>query len=192
MTVLRRVWAVLDDATLRHPLRTKIAFGGCLGGVADVSAQCVEGCPDGIDPQRAARLATWRSLSTPFVHYWFNFLAQRFPGTSWQDVLRRVLADQICASPIFNLPFYPLMALLEGKPEDAWCRLSTKYVHTLGVNYCFWPFVHLVTFSIVPLRHRVHFANIASMVWTGILSTLNQRQGFGQTTAVNVETGASA
>ena len=42
---------------------------------------------------------------------------------------------------------------------------------------CFWPFVHLITFSdLVPLQLKVLWVDVMEIVWVAILSRVNARE----------------
>merc|ERR1712232_1439332 len=99
------------------------------------------------------------------------------PGVAPRVLAYKVLVDQVFASPALHSLFLPFMALAEGGDiQDAWQRLSTKFIPMMQMNYCLWPFVHVVTFSVIPLHHRVVWVNCWAAVWMGMLSTLNAKK----------------
>lgn len=169
---MARLWAKFDSLTVKSPVRTKLFVGMGLGGFGDVCAQAAEG--SAYDPLRTGRFMLWRSITSRFNHSWFDKLMLWFPGTGWSSVLKRIALDQSVPAPIFIALFFPCMALLEGRTLDqAWDRASEKYTTALCVNWTFVPLLHLMTFSIVPLAHRVHFANCGTVLWSAAFSSLN-------------------
>eukprot|EP00419_Tripos_fusus_P011456 CAMPEP_0172660454 /NCGR_PEP_ID=MMETSP1074-20121228/4075_1 /TAXON_ID=2916 /ORGANISM="Ceratium fusus, Strain PA161109" /LENGTH=162 /DNA_ID=CAMNT_0013476073 /DNA_START=157 /DNA_END=642 /DNA_ORIENTATION=+ len=129
-----------------------------------------------IDAARTTRIAIWRAtLHTTFAHHWFNLLERSVPGSAPALVAKKIFLDQVFASPFLHVFFLPYMALAEGHTmEEAVGRTRENFVKLLQANYCYWPFVHCITFSVIPLRHRVAFVNIAAVFWMATLSALNQ------------------
>lgn len=176
--VLRRLYRHLDDATRRWPLTVKCSSGAVLAVIGDTAVQRIDGSAarsQGHDGARTARLATWRSLiHTPIVHFWFAALERRFPGAAAGNVLKKVACDQVIASPSLHVFFLPYMALAEGHGlEEAKARTERKFLPLMKANYCLWPLVHLVTFSVIPPVHRVLWVNCWATVWMGMLSWIN-------------------
>eukprot|EP00927_Polykrikos_kofoidii_P067330 TRINITY_DN62830_c0_g1_i1.p1 TRINITY_DN62830_c0_g1~~TRINITY_DN62830_c0_g1_i1.p1 ORF type:complete len:213 (+),score=25.70 TRINITY_DN62830_c0_g1_i1:131-769(+) len=186
----RRLWMIFDTVTRRYPVSAKMTVGAALGCVGDLVAQYGEKhhrqspdvCSvasnatdaDGVDWARVGRMALWRCFVTPITHHWFNILEGRFPGFSPANVMKRLVVDGIFAMPLVNGLFFPFMALLEGEGlEVAAQRYKAKIIPMLQSAYSFWPFVNLLSFSLVPLRHRVHCGNAASLIWTIYMSWLN-------------------
>jgi len=175
---MQRAFTWLDRATLVHPWKVKCSTGACLALVGDISAQCIEGTPlTEMDFLRSFKMVLWRSVvSTPAVNIWYKVLETRVPGASTAAIMKKVGLDQVLASPILHSLFWPFMVVCDGGgPKDAWERLRCKFVPLMKMNYCFWPAVSSLTFSIVPIRHRVVWVNCWSAVWMGCLSSMNAR-----------------
>eukprot|EP01059_Diplonema_ambulator_P012011 TRINITY_DN22104_c0_g1_i1.p1 TRINITY_DN22104_c0_g1~~TRINITY_DN22104_c0_g1_i1.p1 ORF type:complete len:194 (+),score=23.00 TRINITY_DN22104_c0_g1_i1:29-610(+) len=170
------LWHVVDRCTVRYPMPTKVVVAGVLTAVADVTVQkWAEGAVE-VDEGRTGRMMAWRmGVHTPIAHHWFNFLDRALgAGTSPMLVAKKVALDQCVASPLVHLLFLPFMSFLEGKGlEDAYHKLTTTYTSMMLTSFMYWPFAHLLTFGLVPLRHRVLFVSCAGMLWMGVLSSYN-------------------
>lgn len=189
---LRRIYQVLDDSTRHRPLLTKAGVGAVLAMVGDGIVQGVEVAgrrkrdqedssdsnetPGGLDVGRTARMVCWRSIvNTPIIHYWFNILERTLPGAAPGVVAKKVLLDQLVASPLLHLVFLPYMVLAEGgSSSEALARTSRKFSTVMQLSWCFWPFVHCLTFSVIPLRHRVAWVNVGAVFWMAALSFINE------------------
>jgi len=187
--VVNRLYAALDESTRRRPIATKVSIGAVLGGLGDGIVQKIERSKapraglhkdsktdaSEFDSARMARMIGWRAFfHAPVAHAWFNFLERRIPGTAPLVVFKKVVLDQVIASPLVHLCFFPYMVMTEGgSAQDAYARFERNFI-TMGISYCVWPFVHAITFGIMPLRHRVAWVNVAALFWSGTLSALNQ------------------
>lgn len=52
--------------------------------------------------------------------------------------------------------------------------MQTRVPTQLQRHYCFWPWVHLVNFGMLPLHNRVIVHNILTIGWTAYLSKCEQ------------------
>lgn len=101
----------------------------------------------------------------------FNTLDKRLVGsaTGWGSVGTKILLDQALLSPTVHAFFFPYMAVAEGAAVPQVCidttdlggtieqgveRFQNNFVQLMSTSYCFWPFVHTITFKYVPLHHR--------------------------------------
>jgi hypothetical protein len=57
---------------------------------------------------------------------------------------------------------------------DSLDSISNKLLVQLPVAWkaglSYWPFVHMITFGVIPLQHQSLFANVASIYWMSLLS----------------------
>ena len=175
---MRSIWRFIDNSTRTRPMLTKAVLGGILTLISDTVVQKFIEEKEEMDVERSAAMLSWRVfIHTPIVHHWFNFAEKAFgSGTGWRTVLIKIAADQLLASPAVHFMFLPYMTMMEGgSVDDAKAKLEHSYVKMMTMSYMFWPFVHFLTFGVVPLRHRVLFVNTAAMFWSGTLSYLNSQ-----------------
>eukprot|EP00811_Abedinium_folium_P009450 NODE_18736_length_879_cov_3.712766.p1 GENE.NODE_18736_length_879_cov_3.712766~~NODE_18736_length_879_cov_3.712766.p1 ORF type:complete len:196 (+),score=51.41 NODE_18736_length_879_cov_3.712766:118-705(+) len=181
----RRLWALYDEFTLRHPLLAKIPAGAVLSLLGDTAAQGIERwMSDAAPPHdkaRCARIVCWRAfLHTPFNHFYFNLVDHHRvfgPSRAWRIVFKKIAADQLIASPSLHFFFLPFMALCEGKPlaEAVQCGV-TGLPSVMMCSWCVWPFIHLLTFGVIPLHQRVMWTNWWAMWWMAFLSVLSEQR----------------
>ena len=56
-------------------------------------------------------------------------------------------------------------------PKAAWRKVRRSTPPAVKASWRFWPFVHALTFSVVPLHLRVLWVDVLEIVWVSILST---------------------
>ncbi|KAK4534965.1 hypothetical protein CDCA_CDCA03G0990 [Cyanidium caldarium] len=198
----------------RRPVSTKAltAFGVAVLG--DVVAQYIEWRSAPVSPpstrtnpserrpatppynlRRTLVFATFMGfVGAPISHYWYEFLARRFPGTSWRAVGKRVAADQLGLVPIF-LPTtlfcldYAGRKYVEREPAD---RLPERAAQTawrlapnaLVANWMLWPAAQTVNFMFVPGELQVLFVNVVGVGWNAVLSLMAASQPKAKATPV--------
>ncbi|CAK9302471.1 unnamed protein product [Gordionus sp. m RMFG-2023] len=107
----------------------------------------------------------------PFNHLWYTNLDRWMPGTSRKIILKKLLADQILAAPIFCFIFFMGMGLLEKKRlEPIYSEWVQKFPFIYLMDCIFWPPVQVVNFSYVPTKYRVMYVNSFTLLWDTFLS----------------------
>jgi len=148
-------------------------------GAADVFVQSYVEQRTAIEPRRAATFALFGfSYQGCFQYVIINkVLESRFPGRAWGSILRKVLAVNLVADPIFFFPaFYTLRE---------WMHTRTLSVETFRValgNYrdgfredlrntwAVWFPGHMVTFGVVPPHLRMPWVAALSFSYMVVLS----------------------
>jgi len=54
--------------------------------------------------------------------------------------------------------------------KEAWQHTKDVYLVTYAVDWCAWPFLQLINFSLVPLRYQVLYVNGCNLFWNTFLS----------------------
>jgi len=63
------------------------------------------------------------------------------------------------------------LGVLSGKPlNDTAADVQGKLWPILSRAWRFWPFVHLITYSVIPPAQRVLWVNCVDLVWSSILA----------------------
>jgi hypothetical protein len=63
------------------------------------------------------------------------------------------------------------LGVLSGKPlNDTAADVQGKLGPIMSRAWRFWPFVHLVTYSVIPPAQRVLWVNCVDLVWSSILA----------------------
>lgn len=108
---------------------------------------------------------------TPFILFWYPTLLRLCPGTSVPRVLGRVLLDQVTGGPVCLFLIFLVKSAIAGHSLKECEELIKSNYYTAwykGLQY--WPFIHIVNFGFVPLRHQPLVAHFASIYWNAVLS----------------------
>ena len=171
----RALEAYLAQLSAR-PFAVNAATGAVIAAAGDAACQAALPLVTGAAPQpfdwrRTAEMAAVRAaFMGPFLTVYFPWLAARAPGTSARAVATRLVIDQVVGAPLTTSATFALVALLQGKPETALPRIRELLLPSLAVSACYWPLVHSINFSRVPVRHQPLTTHFAALLWQGFLS----------------------
>ncbi|XP_039558383.1 mpv17-like protein 2 isoform X2 [Passer montanus] len=105
----------------------------------------------------------------PLLHYWYLWLDAAFPARGvrgLRTVLKKVLIDQLVASPSMGAWYFMAMGTLEGQSlQESWDELKEK----------FWELYKILNFLFVPPAYRVVYVNVVTLGWDTYLSYLKHR-----------------
>lgn len=69
--------------------------------------------------------------------------------------------------------YLALVGLLRGdKPPTIQADIQTRLWPIVSRGWKFWPLAHIVTYGLIPPRHRVLWVNLVDLVWSSILASL--------------------
>eukprot|EP01052_Picozoa_sp_SAG31_P037310 SAG31_NODE_4799_length_2952_cov_2.405889_2_plen_296_part_00 len=135
------------------------------------------------DPVRTSKMSLWGLTGHPLtIHFWMNTM-ERWQGTlnmataSRMQVLqmagRKVIIDQLTASPVFLGSFLMFAQLMDGHGL-AGCQLKLErdwWTMVKGGWSC-WVIGHLISFSVVPVHWRVLYINVVSIGFGTFMSKM--------------------
>ncbi len=161
---------VLDS----HPYTTQMATSGFLGGIADVTTQCLEHKWDAEEGNEVKQW-DWRRLAAvtafgifamgPFGHIWYLQLDKFctiFCRSKTSMVLTKIAGDTFLFGPIALWTFFASVSLMEGMEWiDVKSKLYREFIPTYLIDYSMWPIVQGINFACIPVRHQLMFVNTA-------------------------------
>lgn len=177
----------------KRPYLINATTGFGIAVVGDVACQYYIESAKELDIGRSADMGLIRAfLITPFIQFYYPLLRSLSPQRTVMGVAKMVLIDQLIGSPtVIALVFAGTCALGTGSTGIPSCcgggsrssdtdklTFPTSLVKKIeedlpacwkkGLQY--WPWVHVITFGLVPLLHQPLWASFASIYWMGLLS----------------------
>lgn len=124
---------------------------------------------------RLAGFMCWGFVMAFVQCWWYKFLQIYSKDPKVVEVLRKVMSDMFCFSPISLFCFftYGTMVLESGTWEDTKDKLRRIYLKTLMVQYSVWFPVQFVNFLLIPREFQVPFSSSVSVLWNCFLSMRN-------------------
>jgi hypothetical protein len=87
------------------------------------------------------------------------------------------VVDQTVWSLFWNSTYYILLGLLKFEsPLVIAATVRSTWWDLLKAGWRLWPLVHLLTYGIIPVQHRLLFVDAVELVWVTILSLYGQQQ----------------
>lgn len=128
------------------------------------------------DYYRLLGFMLWGFIISFFQLTWYIILNGLYvDDPKFITVLERVLADQLCYSPISLAAFfyYSTVILEHGDKRTFEKKIKKVYLSTLAANYSVWPAVQFINFLFMPKQFQVPFSSSVGVLWNCFLSIRN-------------------
>ena len=200
ITSLGSPLSLYKQALAAKPLITNMVTAGSLSVMSDSITQKAEKM--GTDPNNAEshshnyyRSATMfvygLFVSGWFVSEWFKILNRWIPTDASSNlllVIKKVVVNQICMSPILNSLFFIWVGATRGgldtniqdKTELILRKITQDLVPTMKRSCGYWGVINIANFSVIPQRYQLLFTNIGFVLWFAYLSFVGYRDKKGQ------------
>lgn len=125
---------------------------------------------------RALRMVSYGFLLYgPGSYVWYQYLDRCMPKQTAQNVLIKVVLNQIVLGPSVIAVVFAWNNLWQGKLSELPNKYQKDALRTLLFGFRFWIPVSVVNFWAIPLQARVAFMSLNSIFWNFYLSsTMNK------------------
>lgn len=158
----------------RYLLWTTTTVSVGLYGLGDILAQYVQVkkrrmmC---LDTVRSGKVAAAGFVIGPFIHYWYKYLDQIFPGRCMRTVTKKVVIDQIICSPIVIALYLYTTSFFERKTvKEINKEVMPKSVALYVAELPIWPPAQYFSFFYLPTKYRGVYDNIISFGYDCLFS----------------------
>ncbi|XP_012288674.1 mpv17-like protein 2 [Orussus abietinus] len=118
-------------------------------------------------------------IQGPFHHYFYIALDRYLPGRNTSSIFKKTFVDQAVASPTCLGIFFFGLGLLESRDiKDINEEVKLKFFDTWKVDCCFWPPTQFINFLLVPVKYRVIYINLMTMIYDIFLSYIKYDAAF--------------
>lgn len=99
------------------------------------------------------------------ITFFANFrLDKRLPGRAFKIVVKKVLVDQLIASPVvISLFFMTLGVMRKESLHETMTEIREKFLRLYKAEWLVWPTAQVINFWILPLKYRVLYDNTISL-----------------------------
>ena len=138
---------------------------GCLiCGSGDVAAQKLLSTQDNVDAPRLKAMASYGLLAAVPYHYWYRWLAARFPVA----IGTKTALECLIIVPCFEIPAITLYTGVLGRNQtlgDAITQLVDDFWPACIYGFALWAPTSVFTFSLVPPRWHLTSFYLAGALW---------------------------
>lgn len=178
-------WRSYTNILNMAPLQTKAVTSATVYTIGDVIAQTQEGTEFGkIDRWRVGRsLAAGFIGHGPMCHVWYHVSEDFFDNVvnlhhAWWSFMPKILVDQFVFGPIWNNSYILLLGIMQlQRPAQIWDDMKRTTVPLVISGLKLWPFVHCITYGLIPVENRLLWVDLVEIVWVTILATTASSTG---------------
>ena len=135
---------------------------------------------------RVATFSSFNSLIHPFTlslslslslnpplryHVSEDFFDNTLSLHAWWDFIPKVIVDQTFFGPIWNNSYILLLGLMQlQSPSQIFSDMKRTTIPLIVSGLKLWPFVHCITYGLIPVDNRLLWVDAVEIVWVTILA----------------------
>ncbi|CAG9863180.1 unnamed protein product [Phyllotreta striolata] len=164
----------------KYLLTTNIVSSGVLMFIGDIAQQEIEYRQHTLEKRydygRLTRMFLVGLVLGPIHHYYYLWIAKKWPARTTKIITWKIGLDQFIMSPICIGAFFYGMSALENKSlRDSTVELKEKFMETYTVDWLVWPPTQFINFYYVPVRFQVFYINGVTMLYNVFLSYIKHK-----------------
>ena len=171
---------------ISRPLPTKLISSFIVGSTGDAICQFLSRWYNlgptqatGWDHLRSFRQGTVQSVfMSTSLHYWLLYPMQMisYPSKS-KTIAARYLAHQVFFMPYVQSVFFFGMGIVKHRSiSEGVAMVRENFVDSMKLAVCYWPFVSLGLYTVVPVRFGNIYMDSFALVWAIVLSYIANRK----------------
>lgn len=164
-----------------HPIFVKTVINVVIYVIGDWMSQVGWGRTKNLldfDLARTARNGLIGAMFGPLVHYYYDWSDYILPMEVPVNRVLKLLMDQSVYFVAKCSAYIALVGLLRGDtPAVVAQDVKERIQPVVFRGWRFWPLAHVVTYGVIPPRHRVLWVNMLDLLWSSILASLASKEG---------------
>jgi protein Mpv17 len=173
-------WLNYESSLADRPIATKTAINVIIYLLGDWLSQTAFSGNNilNFDAARTIRNGFIGLCFGPLVHEYYQFSDHILPVDGGMFVrLQKIIMDQTIYLSVKCSIYISAVGLLQGDDVTTVKQnVQTKLPKIVLTAWKFWPLVHLVTYGVIPARHRILWVNCVDLIWNAILATMSQKK----------------
>jgi protein Mpv17 len=170
-------WHEYEQVLATNPVATKAFTSATVYTIGDVIAQRTEDSNLELDHMRVLRSMIAGLVGHgPLSHVWYNLCEGVFHDvlhwTAWWVFLPKIVVDQAMFGPFWNNTYILLLGLMKKESlETIWEDMKKTTIPLVLSGLKLWPFVHCITYGLIPVENRLLWVDAVEILWVTILAT---------------------
>lgn len=171
-------WRSYNNILSMAPIETKAVTSATVYTIGDIiSQQTSEDKSIGeLDRGRILRSALAGLIGHgPMSHVWYRVSEDFFDNVlhlhAWWDFLPKIVVDQFVFGPIWVNAYILLLGVMQLQgPGQIFADMKRSTIPLVISGLKLWPFVHIITYGLIPVENRLLWVDLVEIVWVTILA----------------------